>query len=247
MKVIQNRKEWRHGTVMELIGSHHLSAEDAIEEAKKIEKFVFQDDFIVEVGSPEQRNTLKRFLENKSIISGGIALGENPKGADTRTQLYIALIGAGFKNPVVIQEHIKIAEQFASNSKDVSGQDLDKMDLKIKKVLGCCEAGVKEAEKRQHHLKEALKDPIHGPHRVYKNAVRSYSESTKRDPLNVVLEDLFQINNNNPPQNTKPNIAGPENIEDKQPKVSGSMPIGTTLYTESGSRIKLISAAQYQG
>ena len=194
MKVIQNRKEWRHETVMELIGSRQLCADEAIGEAEKIEKFVFQDDFIVEIGSPEQRNALKHFLENKSIISGGLTLGENHKGADTRTQLYIVLIGAGFKNPVVIQEHIKIAEQFASNNKDVSGKDLDKMDLKIKKVLGCCEAGVKEAEKRQHHLKEALKDPIHGPHRVYKNAVRSYSESTQRDPLNVVLEDLAQIN-----------------------------------------------------
>lgn len=50
MKVVQNRKEWRHDTVMRLIETFKLNAESAIEEAKKIEKYVFQNDLIVEVG-----------------------------------------------------------------------------------------------------------------------------------------------------------------------------------------------------
>lgn len=66
MKVIQNRKEWRHETVMELIGSRQLCADEAINEAKKIEKFVFQDDFIVETPNPEQRNALKNLIKSIS-------------------------------------------------------------------------------------------------------------------------------------------------------------------------------------
>lgn len=277
MKVIQNRKEWRHETVMGLIGSRQLYADEAIDEAKKIEKFVFQDDFIVEISNPEQRNALENLI--KSITEDSIDVA-------FRTQLYISLIRSGFKSPVAIQERIKIAEQFSLKGKDVTPNELDEMDLKLKEIHDNTLAGMNEIDKRRNHLKDVLKDPLHKQLRIYKNSVQSYSEATMRDPLNLVLEDFLQINKEikspvlsikpitaaylgdilkkiNIPkdstesvgedgqtENTEPASTSPISIKKiggSELKISGCMPAGTFLYTESGARIKLISAAKYRG
>lgn len=63
MQIVQNRKEWRNNTVMSLIANGR-EADKAIFEAKEIEKFVFQDDFIVETKKPEQREALKKLIES---------------------------------------------------------------------------------------------------------------------------------------------------------------------------------------
>ena len=69
MKVVQNRKEWRHNTVMQLIETSKLDAEAAIEEAKKLEKYVFQSDFIVEIYSVEQQQALENLIKSLSVIN----------------------------------------------------------------------------------------------------------------------------------------------------------------------------------
>lgn len=63
MKVIQNRKEWRYETVLELTKSG-ASPEDAIHGAKEIEKYVFQDELIVNVSDPKKKEALKKFIES---------------------------------------------------------------------------------------------------------------------------------------------------------------------------------------
>lgn len=63
MKIIQNRKEWRHEVVLRLV-ERGLGANDAIDEAKMIEEYVFQDSFIVEVPDIKQREALKAFIES---------------------------------------------------------------------------------------------------------------------------------------------------------------------------------------
>jgi len=64
MKIVQNRKEWRHSTVMQLIETLKLNAESAIGEAKKLEKYVFQNDFIVEVSNEEQKKALENLIKS---------------------------------------------------------------------------------------------------------------------------------------------------------------------------------------
>ena len=63
MKMVVNRKEWRDRTVTMLIQAKSIDAFSAIEEAKKLEAYVFSDDFIVEVADPDQRTALKRMIE----------------------------------------------------------------------------------------------------------------------------------------------------------------------------------------
>lgn len=64
MKVVQNRKEWRHETVMQLIEISKLDVASAIEEAKKLEKYVFQNDFIVEIDNEEQKQALENLIKS---------------------------------------------------------------------------------------------------------------------------------------------------------------------------------------
>ena len=67
IKVIQNRKEWRHDTVMRLIETRKLVVADAVEEVKQLEKYVFQNDFIVEIKNEEQKIALENLI--KSLIN----------------------------------------------------------------------------------------------------------------------------------------------------------------------------------
>lgn len=62
MRIVQNRKAWRNKIVSKLI-SNGRSAHDAINEAKKIEDYVFQNDFIIEINDENQKNTLKAFIK----------------------------------------------------------------------------------------------------------------------------------------------------------------------------------------
>lgn len=62
MRIVQNRKEWRHKVVLKLI-SNGRNADDAICETKKIEEYVFQNDFIIEIKDENQKNTLKAFIK----------------------------------------------------------------------------------------------------------------------------------------------------------------------------------------
>ncbi|WP_111884008.1 hypothetical protein [Acinetobacter sp. CFCC 11171] len=64
MKIVQNRKEWRHITVMRLIETLKVDANIAIEEAKKLEKYVFQNDFIVEIQNEEQKVALENLIKS---------------------------------------------------------------------------------------------------------------------------------------------------------------------------------------
>lgn len=63
MKVVQNRKEWRHNTVMQLI-EMSKDAEIAIKEAQKLEKYVFQNDFIIEMGNEDQKQALENLIKS---------------------------------------------------------------------------------------------------------------------------------------------------------------------------------------
>ena len=64
MKVVQNRKDWRHITVMQLIENLKIDVDAAVSEAKKIEKYVFQNDFIVEIDSEEQKQALENLIKS---------------------------------------------------------------------------------------------------------------------------------------------------------------------------------------
>ncbi|MCU4628296.1 hypothetical protein KTJ53_01010 [Acinetobacter variabilis] len=64
MKIVQNRKEWRHNTVMRLMEISKVDAGIAIGEAKKIEAYVFQDDFIIEIQNEEQRKALENLIKS---------------------------------------------------------------------------------------------------------------------------------------------------------------------------------------
>lgn len=64
MKIVQNRKEWRHNTVMRLMEISKVDAGIAIGEAKKIEVYVFQDDFIIEIQNEEQRKALENLIKS---------------------------------------------------------------------------------------------------------------------------------------------------------------------------------------
>lgn len=66
MKVVQNRKEWRHSTVMQLIEISKLDAKSAIQEVEELERFIFKNDFIVEVVNEEQKQALESLI--KSLV-----------------------------------------------------------------------------------------------------------------------------------------------------------------------------------
>ncbi|RZG48098.1 hypothetical protein [Acinetobacter wuhouensis] len=67
MKIVENRKEWRHSTVMKLVEANRLSVVDAIAEAKELEKYVFQNDFIVEIKNTEQKNALEGLIKSMDL------------------------------------------------------------------------------------------------------------------------------------------------------------------------------------
>ena len=64
MKVVQNRKEWRHNTVMQLIEISKLDAGAAIKEAEKLEKYIFQNDFIIEIDNEDQKQALENLIKS---------------------------------------------------------------------------------------------------------------------------------------------------------------------------------------
>ncbi|WP_162626669.1 hypothetical protein [Acinetobacter sp. CFCC 10889] len=64
MKIIQNRKEWRYETALKLIETRRLNVSDAINETKELEKYVFQDDFIVEIKNKDQRDALENLIKS---------------------------------------------------------------------------------------------------------------------------------------------------------------------------------------
>ncbi|RKG36866.1 hypothetical protein D7V31_17240 [Acinetobacter sp. WCHAc060007] len=109
-----------------------------------------------------------------------------------RASLYTALV-ATTQNPVVIQEQIKIAEEFIFSSAVVSTERLDAMDQTVKVVCNNTLVGVATNKKRQDLLQAALDDPMRQQLRAYKSQLLSYVENNKRDPVNVLFEDLFSI------------------------------------------------------
>lgn len=64
MKIVQNRKEWRYNTVMQLIEVRKLMVVEAVAEAKELEKYVFQDDFIVEIDNEKQKHALEGLIKS---------------------------------------------------------------------------------------------------------------------------------------------------------------------------------------
>ena len=64
MKIVQNRKEWRYNTVMQLIEVRKLMVVEAVAEAKELEKYVFQDDFIVEIDNEKQKPALEGLIKS---------------------------------------------------------------------------------------------------------------------------------------------------------------------------------------
>ncbi|EPR82930.1 hypothetical protein [Acinetobacter gerneri] len=64
MKIIQNRKEWRYEATLKLIEAGRLNVIDAISETKELEKYVFQDDFIVEIKNKDQRDALENLIKS---------------------------------------------------------------------------------------------------------------------------------------------------------------------------------------
>ena len=64
MKIIQNRKEWRYETALKLIETRRLNVSDAINETKELEKYVFQDDFIVEIDNEKQKHALEGLIKS---------------------------------------------------------------------------------------------------------------------------------------------------------------------------------------
>ena len=109
-----------------------------------------------------------------------------------RANLYTALV-ATTQNPVVIQEQIKIAEEFVFSSAVVSTERLNAMHQTVKVVCDNTLVGVETNKKRQDLLQTVLNDPMHQQLRAYKSQLLSYSENNRRDPVNALLEDLFSI------------------------------------------------------
>ena len=64
MKIVQNLKEWRYNTVMQLIEVRKLMVVEAVAEAKELEKYVFQDDFIVEIDNEKQKHALEGLIKS---------------------------------------------------------------------------------------------------------------------------------------------------------------------------------------
>lgn len=109
-----------------------------------------------------------------------------------RASLYKALI-ATTQNPVVVQEQIKIAEEFVFTGMLVSTERLDAMDQTVKEVCDNTLVGIEMRKKRQDLLQAVLSDPMHQQLRAYKSQLLNYAENNKRDPVNALFEDLFSI------------------------------------------------------
>ncbi|WP_334134241.1 hypothetical protein [Acinetobacter schindleri] len=109
-----------------------------------------------------------------------------------RASLYKALI-ATTQNPVVVQEQIKIAEEFVFTGMLVSTERLDAMDQTVKGVCDNTLVGIEMRKKRQDLLQAVLSDPMHQQLRAYKSQLLNYAENNKRDPVNALFEDLFSI------------------------------------------------------
>lgn len=107
-----------------------------------------------------------------------------------RGNLYAALI-ATTQSPIVIQEQIKIAEAFVFLDIMVSYERLDEMDETIKAVCDNTLAGEQVAKTRQDLLRAVINDPTRHQFRTYKNQITNYAQNNKRDPMNVLFEDLF--------------------------------------------------------
>lgn len=107
-----------------------------------------------------------------------------------RSNLYAALITTT-QNPIVIQEKIKIAEEFVFQDTMVSSERLDAMDQTIKAVCDETLTGTEVCKTRQDLLQAVLDDPLRHQLRAYKSKLLAYVENNKRDPVNVLFEDLF--------------------------------------------------------
>lgn len=111
-------------------------------------------------------------------------------GENFRANLYAALMTTT-QNPIVIQEQIKIAEEFGFQDTRVSSERLDSMDQTIKSVCDETTTGAEACKTRQDLLQAALNDPLHHQLRAYKSKLLAYAENNKRDPVNVLFEDLL--------------------------------------------------------
>lgn len=108
-----------------------------------------------------------------------------------RANLYTALV-ATTQNPVVVQEQIKIAEEFVFTGMLVSTERLDAMDQTVKEVCDNTLVGIEMRKKRQDLLQAVLSDPMHQQLRAYKSQLLNYAENNKRDPVNALFEDYSQ-------------------------------------------------------
>ena len=113
-----------------------------------------------------------------------------------RANLYTALV-ATTQNPIVIQEQIKIAEEFVFLDTSVSSERLDTMAQAIKVVCDNTLVGIKTHKERQDLLQTILQDPRRHQLRAYKNQLMAYTENSKLNPVNALLEDLFSVLNTN--------------------------------------------------
>lgn len=113
-----------------------------------------------------------------------------------RANLYTALV-ATTQNPIVIQEQIKIAEEFVFLGVSVSSERLDTMAQAIKVVCDNTLVGIKMRKERQDLLQTILQDPMRHQLRAYKNQLITYTENNKLNPVNTLFEDLFSVLNTN--------------------------------------------------
>ena len=109
-----------------------------------------------------------------------------------RANLYTALV-ATTQNPILIQEQIKIAEEFVFLDTSVNSERLDTMAQAIKVVCDNTLVGIKTRKERQDLLQTILQDPMRHQLRAYKNQLMAYTENSKLNPVNALLEDLFSV------------------------------------------------------
>ena len=106
--------------------------------------------------------------------------------------MYAALV-ATIQNPIVIQEQIKVAEEFVFQDMIVSSKRLDAMDQTIKAVCDETLTGTEACKTRQDLLQAVLNDPLRHRLRAYKSQLLADAENNKRDPVNALFEDLFSV------------------------------------------------------
>ena len=109
-----------------------------------------------------------------------------------RANLYTALV-ATTQNPILIQEQIKIAEEFVFLDTSVNSERLDTMAQAIKVVCDNTLAGIKTRKERQDLLQTVLQDPMRHQLHAYKNQLMTYTDNSKLNPVNTLLEDLFSV------------------------------------------------------